>query len=166
MTGKPKKKHAHLRLRSTAAASTTLLLALSTTGCAAGEERCGPAPATRFRAAHFYGTWSFPKGYIELSNLGGKLGQTFTTRGWPKDTTLDQTTDKAPLDQGLSGKGNWRLSDDHTTLGITFDRLDDALERTTIHTLNVGEDQGRPVLYTRVGDPKTCHVFALKRSGD
>lgn len=153
-------------LRATAAATTALLLASTVTGCAAKDERCGPAPSSRYGAADFHGTWWSLKGHLKLSDLGGKLGRTFTTNGWPKNTSLDQTINDAPLEGGLFGKGNWTLSSDRTALTLTFDRLDAELERSTIHTLQVGEEKGQPVLYTRVGDPKACHVFALKRAGN
>lgn len=159
MTGRVK----HARLHALAATSTALLLASSLTGCAAEDERCGPAPSARYRAADLHGAWTFLKGHLKLSDLGGKLGQTFVTLGWPKNTTLDQTVNDAPLEGGLSGKGNWSLSTDHTTLTLTFDRLDADLERSTIHTLRIGEEKGRPVLYERVGGPDACHVFTLTR---
>ncbi|MFK8847700.1 hypothetical protein [Streptomyces sp. Ac-502] len=73
---------------------------------------------------------------------------------------------RRPLEGGLFGKGTWSLSTDHTTLTLTFDRLDADLERSTLHTLRIGEEKNHPVLYTRVGDPKECHVFTLTRQGD
>ncbi|KOT64451.1 MULTISPECIES: hypothetical protein [Streptomyces] len=167
MTGKPKKKHAPLRLRSTAAASTTLLLALSTTGCAAGEERCGPAPATRYGAADLYGEWSSHRGTsLDLKNLGGKLGRTFLTHAWPKDTTAEQATAEPPP-SGIIADGNWDVSPDRTTLTLTFDRIDADLARSTVRTLRIGEEKGHPVLYQRLGGgPDVCHVLELKRQGD
>ncbi|MEF3119190.1 hypothetical protein [Streptomyces chrestomyceticus] len=165
MTGRSGSKHTHLR---TAVATTTaLLLAATATGCATENERCGPAPSSRYRATDLHGSWSSLMGRnIKLSDLGGKLGQTFNTQGWPKNTTLDQTVNDAPAENGLSGKGNWSLSTGHTTLTLTFDRLDAELERTTIHTLRIGEEKSQPVLYTQVGDPEECHVFMLTRQGD
>ncbi|MFB1043538.1 hypothetical protein [Streptomyces chrestomyceticus] len=164
MTGRSTSKHAHLR---TAVATTTaLLLAATATGCATENERCGPAPSSRYRATDLHGTWTALKGHLKLSDLGGKLGQTFNSQGWPKNATLDQAVNDAPAENGLSGKGNWSLSTDHTTLTLTFDRLDAELERTTIHTLRIGEEKNQPVLYTRVGDPEECHAFSLTRQGD
>ncbi|MEU4198665.1 hypothetical protein AB0F64_01695 [Streptomyces sp. NPDC026294] len=165
MTGTSRTRHTHLR--TAAATATALLLTTSATGCATEDERCGPAPSSRYRAADLHGAWTSLKGgRLKLSDLGGKLGQTFVTLDWPKNTTLDQTVNGAPLEGGLSGKGNWSLSTDHTTLTLTFDRLDADLERSTIHTLRTGEEKNRPVLYTRVGDPKECHVLTLTRQGD
>ncbi|GCD36515.1 hypothetical protein OEIGOIKO_04278 [Streptomyces chrestomyceticus JCM 4735] len=164
MTGRSGSKHPHLR--TAVATATALLLAATATGCATENKRCGPAPSSRYRATDLHGTWSSLKGHLKLSDLGGKLGQTFNSQGWPKNTTLDQTVNDAPLEGGLFGKGTWSLSTDHTTLTLTFDRLDAELERTTIHTLRIGEEKNQPVLYTRVGDPEECHVFALTRQGD
>ncbi|WP_030373815.1 hypothetical protein [Streptomyces rimosus] len=147
-------------------ASALLLLTASLTGCAAGEERCGPAPSTRYGAADLYGEWSSTRGVsIDLKNLGGKLGRTFLTHDWPKDTTTEQATAEPPP-SGIMGDGNWEISQDRTTLTLTFDRIDAALARSTVRTLRIGEEKGHPVLYQRLGGgPDACHVLTLKRSG-
>ncbi|MEU2793281.1 hypothetical protein [Streptomyces sp. NPDC007100] len=151
-------------LRATATATTALLLASTLTGCATKDEGCGPAPSSRYDAADFLGDWS-GEGAITLKDQGGKLGRTFMVHDWPKDTTTIPSSDARPS-SGFIGNGGWTVSPDRTTLTLTFDRLDAALERSIIHTLQVGEEKNQPVLYARVGDPKTCHVFALKREGD
>ncbi|MFD7662389.1 hypothetical protein [Streptomyces sp. NPDC059788] len=162
MTGRPKQRTA---LRTTAAAtSTTLLLTLSTTGCASEEKRCGPEPSTRYSAADLYGAWSSDRGIsVDLKNLGGKLGRTFLVHDWPKSHDAALATSDAPP-SGFISDGTWTITPDRTTLSLTFDRLDAELERSTVRSLRIGEEKGHPVLYERLGGgPDACHVLTLKR---
>ncbi|WP_030662605.1 hypothetical protein [Streptomyces rimosus] len=157
--------HKPLRLRTTAAATTAgLLLTLTTTGCATREERCGPEPTKRYGAADLYGEWSSRRGVsIDLKNLGGRLGRTFLTHDWPKDTTAEQATAEPPP-SGIMGDGNWNVSQNRTTLTLTFDRIDAELARSTVSSLRIGEEKSHPVLYRQLaGGPEECHVLELRR---
>ncbi|MFI2236603.1 hypothetical protein [Streptomyces chrestomyceticus] len=155
-----------LRLCSTAATSALLLLAVSLTGCATEEERCGPGPSTHYDAADLYGEWSSLRGAsLDLKNPGGRLGRTFLVHDWPKNTSTEQATAEPPP-SGFIGDGNWAVSPDRTTLTLAFDRIDADLERSTVRSLRIGEEKGHPVLYQHLGGaPDACHVLELKRRG-
>ncbi|MFE6763653.1 hypothetical protein [Streptomyces sp. NPDC057689] len=122
---------------------------------------CGPAPKTEVSQADLYGSYSGPHGArLELTAVGG-TSVTFSVKNWPKEEGPGILTEKVAT---FDGAGAWKLLNapgEDGEVGLVFDGLDTGARGATVTELRVGEEDGRTVLFARLGDPDVCRVLTL-----
>ncbi|MET9553065.1 hypothetical protein [Streptomyces sp. NPDC006645] len=133
-------------------------------GCSEGGGRCGPRPVGDVFRKDLYGTYSGPHGARLALRDNGDNTVGFTATDWPVtgDPEILETKPAA-----FDGDGTWRIeggSGGGDGVGLQFDGEPPERAGLPVERLQVGERDGRVVLFDQLGDPDVCRVFELTRS--
>lgn len=149
------------RIVPAALALAAVAVASLTTGCSSDAALCGPAPTGEVSQADLYGSYAGPHGVrLTLTNVGD-MSVTFTVKNWPRENQPRILEKGAP---SFNGGGTWELLNppgEDGEVGLDFENLDNDPYGATVTELLVGKEDGRIVLFAKLGDPDVCRVFTL-----
>ncbi|MFF3243228.1 hypothetical protein ACFYWY_05685 [Streptomyces sp. NPDC002870] len=89
------------------------------------------------------------------------MSVTFTVKNWPRENQPRILEKGAP---SFNGGGTWELLNppgEDGEVGLDFENLDNDPYGATVTELLVGKEDGRIVLFAKLGDPDVCRVFTL-----
>ncbi|MFD5982833.1 hypothetical protein [Streptomyces cyaneofuscatus] len=134
-----------------------------TGGCSEDWGRCGPDPVAEVLRADLYGTYKGPHGAGLTLRSNGDSTVSFSADNWPEENGPEILKGDA---RTFEGRGSWRITGDpgeDDSISLHFEDRPANRPGQPLQQLQVGKEDGRLVLFAKLGDPDVCRVYELKQ---